>query len=67
MVVGARPDTFQGGLDGMPNVPGVLPGQDIEGGSECEYDVSQDGSVSTLVGVAGICSWKGQQGSARQG
>lgn len=35
-------------LEHMPTVPGVLPGQDIEGGSDCEYDLSQDGSnVST--------------------
>ncbi len=47
MVIGVRPDTYSENgpaLDGMPTVPGVLPGQDIEGGSECDFDVSADGS-----------------------
>ncbi len=46
MVVGARPDQFTGavGVAIMPSVPGVLPGQDLEGGSECEYDLVEEGS-----------------------
>lgn len=35
MVVGVRPDNFHDntGLDGMPNVPGILPGQVGFGGA----------------------------------
>ncbi|KAL6765264.1 phosphoenolpyruvate carboxylase-domain-containing protein [Haematococcus lacustris] len=45
MVIGVRPDTYResaAGLDGMPAVPGVLPGQDLEGGSECDFDLEDD-------------------------
>jgi len=46
MVMGVRPDTFHGeGVDGMPEVPGILPGQDIEGGSECDFELSEANSV----------------------
>jgi hypothetical protein len=36
-----RPNVgYSGQLDGMPNVPNMLPGQEEEGGSECDFDVS---------------------------
>ncbi len=51
MVVGVRPESYVdsvNGISGLPQVPGVLPGQDLEGGSECDYDLSERGS-GTLV------------------
>lgn len=59
MVVGVRPDTFfEGGVDGMPTVPGVLPGQDLEGGSECDFDVSADGSQVADLGQGSSMGWE---------
>ena len=35
-----RPNVgYTGQLDGMPDVPNLLPGQEEEGGSECDFDV----------------------------
>jgi len=44
MVIGLRPELASGlstTWECMPNVPGVLPGQDIEGGSECDFAIEE--------------------------